>query len=351
MNSGAVEARSTQVRSPESRSGLERSDEGQTEPAQPVSKGQLLATPAVSIERVAPSPQLESLVRHYWIPRWNLPDGRDLHQHVLEYPSMNLVIEPGDARLYRAMSGRSTQVLNGSGWAFGALLQPGVGATLLGASARSMPGDGVPVRMLAVPGAEAAADAVRTANERASPTAADGASAPGGSSGGSDVTPADGAMIAAFERWLRGLRLTLDPDAELMRSVVAEVESDRSLLRVDDLAARFGIGVRHLQRLVNAYIGFGPKWLIQRYRLQEAARALEDVTPPRIADLAAALGYADQAHFSREFKTVVGMPPGEYLATAAERTVGGADVHEADVYGADVHGADVHGADVHGARA
>jgi AraC-like DNA-binding protein len=243
--------------------------------------------------RVFPSEALASIVRHYWIPRWNIPDGGHVQQNVLDYPAMNLVIEADDARLYRALRGRSTRTLTGSGWAFGVLLQPGAGRRLLDASARSMPAAGVPVERLAAPGGSEVAAAVR---------------------GASDT---DHAMIAAFEAWLIRLDLPPDPDAERVRAIVTAVETDRSLLRVDTLAAQFGMGVRRLQRLVTEYVGFGPKWLIQRYRLQEAAHALEDMTPPRIADLAAALGYADQAHFGREFKTVVGKTPGEYLADAS----------------------------------
>lgn len=123
----------------------------------------------------------------------------------------------------------------------------------------------------------------------------------------------DDAAVSAFESWL-GTLPEPDEDARLVDRVVAAVEHDRDLLRVEQLAERFGLGVRHLQRLVAGHIGFGPKWLIQRYRLQEAAAALRSAEPPQLALLAADLGYADQAHFSREFKAVVGATPGAYVA-------------------------------------
>jgi AraC-like DNA-binding protein len=269
----------------------------------------------VSLTRVFPSQQVASIVRHYWIPRWNIADGAQVRQNVLDYPAMNLVIEADDARLYRALRGRSTRTLTGSGWAFGVLLQPGAGRRLLDASARSMPAAGVPVERLAAPHGGEVAAAVRDAY-------AGGAGEANHAGDAGEANDADHAMIAAFESWLVGLNLGPDPDAERVRDIVTAVESDRSLLRVDALAAQFGIGVRRLQRLITEYVGFGPKWLIQRYRLQEAAHALADVTPPRIADLAAALGYADQAHFGREFKTVVGTTPSEYLAEASRVRAG-----------------------------
>jgi AraC-like DNA-binding protein len=55
-----------------------------------------------------------------------------------------------------------------------------------------------------------------------------------------------------------------------------------------------------------------PKWLIQRRRLHEAAGLLAAGEMPDLATVAARLGYADQAHLTRDFRTVTGMTPGEY---------------------------------------
>jgi AraC-like DNA-binding protein len=55
-----------------------------------------------------------------------------------------------------------------------------------------------------------------------------------------------------------------------------------------------------------------PKWVIQRYRLLEAAAQLRTNDPPKLVALAAALGYADQAHFQRQFKQVIGKTPGSF---------------------------------------
>ena len=82
---------------------------------------------------------------------------------------------------------------------------------------------------------------------------------------------------------------------------------------VDDLCARFGVSERTLQRLLHKRIGLGPKWLIRRRRLQEAADRLRD-SGADLAGIAAELGYADQAHFTRDFRTATGMTPGEFAA-------------------------------------
>ena len=77
-----------------------------------------------------------------------------------------------------------------------------------------------------------------------------------------------------------------------------------------------GIGLRSLQRLVREQLGLTPKWLIRRYRMQEAAAALADADAPALADLAASLGFADQAHLSREFRAVIGETPRRYAHAA-----------------------------------
>lgn len=262
----------------------------------------------VTMTRLWPQTGLAPLVRHYWIPRWRLPAGQTVRQGVLEYPATNLVIEAQTARLYGAHRGRSERELEASGWAFGALLQPGTGRRLLGSSVRAIVGGDIDIESLAVPGGAELVQAVRAAAMHPDSGVR--------GTGTATADPRDVAMVAAFETWFSELELPPDADAALVDDIVAAVESDRELLRVERLAQRFDLGMRRLQRLVGEYVGFSPKWLIQRARLQEAAQSLAESDAPTIASLAASLGYADQAHFSREFKRVIGMPPGEYRAGA-----------------------------------
>jgi AraC-like DNA-binding protein len=69
---------------------------------------------------------------------------------------------------------------------------------------------------------------------------------------------------------------------------------------------------RTLQRLFRRYVGVGPKWVLRRYRLHDGADLLARGEAAELADLALALGYFDQAHFSREFKDQIGLTPAEY---------------------------------------
>jgi AraC-like DNA-binding protein len=76
------------------------------------------------------------------------------------------------------------------------------------------------------------------------------------------------------------------------------------------------MGKRTLQRLFSQYVGVSPKWVIKRYRLHEAADQLGAGEVVDWAKLAVDLGYFDQAHFIKDFKTIVGQTPAEYAKRA-----------------------------------
>jgi AraC-like DNA-binding protein len=98
--------------------------------------------------------------------------------------------------------------------------------------------------------------------------------------------------------------------------LVAAAETDRTITRAEELAGRAGLSLRSLQRLFTEYVGFGPKWVIQRYRILDAAAAAHSGEPVDWAALATELGFSDQAHLTRAFTQVVGTPPATYQREA-----------------------------------
>jgi AraC-like DNA-binding protein len=91
---------------------------------------------------------------------------------------------------------------------------------------------------------------------------------------------------------------------------------DRALVRVEQVAELGAMSARSLQRLFAGYLGVSPKAVLARYRLQDAAALIDSGQVDDLAALAADLGWFDQAHFSRDFRAVVGMPPSAYLQGA-----------------------------------
>lgn len=76
------------------------------------------------------------------------------------------------------------------------------------------------------------------------------------------------------------------------------------------------MSARQLERLFRDHVGVGPKWVIRRYRLYEAAEMAQSVTKHRWADVAAELGYSDQAHLIRDFRSMFGVTPRQYASGA-----------------------------------
>jgi AraC-like DNA-binding protein len=134
----------------------------------------------------------------------------------------------------------------------------------------------------------------------------------------------DATRIAMLEAFLRGRAPRRDPAAERVTAIIYAVAEDRSILQVEDLVVRHGLNKRTLQRLFAKYAGVSPKWVIQRYRLHEAAERLGAAPATSQSALALELGYSDQAHFVRDFKALAGTTPAQY-ARAVRRQLTPAD--------------------------
>jgi AraC-like DNA-binding protein len=105
---------------------------------------------------------------------------------------------------------------------------------------------------------------------------------------------------------------------EAVSDLIEKIAADPAMLRVEDLADRAGCSPRQLQRRFAEHVGVSPKWVIRRYRLYEAAERVARGTDVRWADLAADLGFSDQAHLTRELTQALGMPPERYAAYCRE---------------------------------
>ena len=113
--------------------------------------------------------------------------------------------------------------------------------------------------------------------------------------------PTTAEMVDVVESFLVERMPPPDPMVDFVTAVVADAAKHPDLIRVADLARRWEVTMRNLQRLFAEYVGAGPKWVIRRYRMQDVvARAA--VGPVDWARIAAELGYSDQAHFCRALR-------------------------------------------------
>ena len=245
-----------------------------------------------ALDRGAPPPELAPWVQRYWTVRWNLPAGEQFEQEVLPHPSVQLAFEAHGATVHGIGTRRFVARLEGSGRVLGVKFLPGA---FVAFSARPMADlvDRV-LPLTEVFGDKADAWARQVVAE------ADGARAT--------------ELIGAF---LIGLAPSRDADAEAVAKLVALVQSDRSVTRSEALARHAGMSQRSLQRLFERYLGFGPKWVICRTRVQDAAERIASGAAVDWAALAVELGYHDQAHLIHDFKAQVGFTPAAYAERCA----------------------------------
>ncbi|MBC2934162.1 AraC family transcriptional regulator [Nocardioides sp. zg-1228] len=269
-----------------------RTSAGGPRPVDPIDRAHLtgVSRPSPPIHRYAPSERLADLVDRHWIPVWSLPEPST--QSTLQHPVCLVVVSNTYARFYGVARGRSSVTLEGDGWAVGTMLSPAAGRLVLGRSVAEVTDTWIELRgLLPDPGL---VDEVRAA------MAAD----PHGPA-------AHLAAIGHVEGWL-ATHLPVDAPGLLVNRLVAWLGEHPEVTRVDELARAVGLSERSLQRLVEQRVGLSPKWLLQRRRLHGAVEALK-AGAGTLAEVAADLGYADQAHFTHDFRTVTGMTPGEYL--------------------------------------
>lgn len=75
-----------------------------------------------------------------------------------------------------------------------------------------------------------------------------------------------------------------------------------------ELARRLGVHKSHLVRTFSEAVGMAPQTYIRQVRVAKARELICEGL--ELADVAAMLNFCDQAHLSREFKKVFGVPPG-----------------------------------------
>ncbi len=91
--------------------------------------------------------------------------------------------------------------------------------------------------------------------------------------------------------------------------------------RVASVSRTLATSERQLLRWFRAAVGYGPKTLDRVLRFQRFLSRAPVIArgEDSLAGLAAELGYADQAHLSRESVALSGLTPGELVAGHAAR--------------------------------
>ncbi|HEV8548324.1 MAG TPA: helix-turn-helix domain-containing protein [Polyangiaceae bacterium] len=244
------------------------------------------------LERRAPPAELEPFLERFWWVRWDLTGRPEYEQEILPYPCVNLSFDANGYEVHGPGTRRFVARLTGRGFAVGAKFRPAG----FFAFAR------VPMRTLV--------DRVLSPKEAlgaepAAPTSDDEAS-----------------IAGIFEVFLGALTRVASGDAAEVNELVRLAQDDRSITRAEQLARRADVSERSLHRLFERYVGVGPKWIVRRSRVQEAADRVKNGERVDWSAVAQELGYHDQAHLIRDFREQVGLTPAAYAKRCREATDG-----------------------------
>jgi AraC-like DNA-binding protein len=239
------------------------------------------------LTRELPSPELGTWVERLWMVEWDLQEPYT--QELLNHPTINLAVEPATAGVYGIRTHRDRKTIAGAGRVVGVKFRPGGFQPFYGGSIHQLTNRVLPLAAVFGPAGDELAAAVR-------------------------AEPDD--PFAVWEDFLRARLPEPDPQLDVLADVVQTMLEDPAVVRVDELAARHAMSPRSLQRLFRRYVGVSPKWVLQRYRLHEAAERIAEGRDGDWAATALELGYFDQAHFIRDFKALIGASPAQYAGAA-----------------------------------
>ncbi len=237
--------------------------------------------------RYFPSDDLAPFVEHYWTVEWDVPHPQ--LRETLPHPSIHLVLEPGREELAGIHTKKFSRIIDGKSRVFSVKFLPGGFRPFVDRAVSTL--------------AERVWDLSKILGRSAR-----------GLSERALAFDDHHQTVDVLERFLREFQPRADDALQLVQRIAQAVATDPTLTQVEHLVERFDIHKRTLQRLFGEYVGVSPKWMIQRYRLIEAANQMHAADRVDGADIALALGYADQAHFIRDFKKIVGQSPADYHA-------------------------------------
>lgn len=266
--------------------------------------------------RSAPEGPLAELVAHIWWVEWAVPmERRPFTQRVLTDPCVHVTVE--HAAEPARMHGHATPTfllhgvvrdvfsvdLPARGWVCGACLHPGAFTALTGRSGADDVGTVVPATER-LTGLDAVDSAVLAEPDR------DGR--------------ARAYRAALGQAWGQHVERVQDDASYQVVRRACDLLDRREATTVAGVAESVNVSARTLQRLFGRYIGLTPQWVVRRHRMQDAAARIDADEGQSLADIAADVGWSDQAHFTRDFAAVLGVTPAVYRDRARRRGGSGA---------------------------
>ncbi|MBH5318627.1 AraC family transcriptional regulator [Paenibacillus sp. GSMTC-2017] len=244
------------------------------------------------LTRYAPSSLLAPFVKHFWLVSWNLSEQSPFYQDVIPNPCVNLIIEQERSGIYGVASRKYTKELIGTGKVFGVKFKPGGFYPFMMKPLSSLTDQAIALKTIFPHDNNELFHALRS-SERPEH------------------------LISLAQQLLAQQLPKVDENVHFINQIIDYITTHTTITKVEQLCDQFQLSSRKLQRLFSQYVGVSPKWVIQLYRLQNAAEALDRGLANDFAKLSLELGYYDQSHFINDFKSIIGKTPEEYVRASA----------------------------------
>jgi AraC-like DNA-binding protein len=125
--------------------------------------------------------------------------------------------------------------------------------------------------------------------------------------------PSWDARFALLDREIGRRLLSSAGPSRAVRGAWWRLASTAGRASIAGIVNEIGCSQKHLIDQFRAEIGLPPKTVGRVLRFGQAVTLLRDGQPRRLADIAAACGYYDQAHFTRDAREFAGATPSELL--------------------------------------
>lgn len=128
-----------------------------------------------------------------------------------------------------------------------------------------------------------------------------------------------GHLYLFFDYLIQSARTNTPPspgkmsDFYLKEAITFIEQNFQSSITVENIASVCGINRSYLGKIFQKNVGKSPQEFLIQYRMVKATEMLRHTDLP-IAKIGASVGYENQLHFSRAFKTVYGVSPSQWRA-------------------------------------
>lgn len=244
------------------------------------------------LSRQIPSTSLADFIEQYWMVEWDLVDKPPHIQQNIPAPCVNITFDNQTCQVIGPVTHKFSYALEGKGRILGIKFQPAGFSPLIGLSLDSITDKIFGLEQITSQPIDVLYNQLILSSNIAE-------------------------VSHIFEQFLATTSLAAcsqktTKNIQKVNLIVGEIANNSSLTRVEQLSEIFALPPRTMQRLFKDYVGLSPKWVLRKYRLHDVLELFEK-NMPDFQQIILDLGYYDQAHFIKDFKSMTGQTPIDYL--------------------------------------